>query len=206
MTTLLQKIEIKIVELIGKCTWKLRNGITPEEQATIRQLLAENYYIILTRNNNHLSTYMINISDFLIGNGWSYWVHGLLNLEDMTDPNGNFELVESTAVGVHVDTFADIFALNSTVLLKPKSMPIEDWTKIVTQAIADVGKPYDYLFNINQTSSFSCVEFVRNALQADPDYATNYANFEALVQKFKRVTPQMLYECGDFEVVYEVRH
>ena len=204
--TSLQSIEIKIVDFVGSIKWALTNGITNDEQTKIKELMAKDYYIILTRNNNHLSTYLINFSDFCIGNGWSYWGHALLNMEGDVAPDGNFELVESTAAGVHVETFDNVFNVNSVALLKPKSMPIADWTSVFSTALSELGKPYDELFNINQTTNFSCVELVRTALMADPDYMTNFANFEALVQKFQRITPQMLYECNDFEIVYEIRH
>ena len=203
---LLQTIETKFIDFIGSVKWSLHNGITNAEQDIIRQKLTNDYYIILTRNNNHLSTYFINLGDFLIGNGWSYWGHALLNMEGVVTSDGDFELVESTAVGVHIDTFANVFDVNSVALLKPKNMPIADWNLVFAKAITELGKPYDELFNLNQDTNFSCVELVRAALQADPDYATNFANFEALVQKFGRITPQMFYQCPDFEIVYEVRH
>ena len=203
---LLQKIETAFIGCLGKVKWNLRNGLTAVEQDTIRQKLTTDYYIILSRNNNHLSTYFIGLGDFLIGNGWSYWGHALLNMEDEVKSDTDFELIESTAQGVHIETFANVFDVNSVALLKPKNMPIADWNLVFAKAITEIGKPYDNLFNLNSDSSFSCVELVRTALMADPDYATNFANFEALVQHYGRVTPQMFYQCSDFEVVYETRH
>lgn len=203
---LLQKIETAFIKCLGTVKWNLRNGITTAEQDIIRQKLTADYYIVLTRNNNHLSTYFIGLGDFLIGNGWSYWGHALLNIEGVVTNDGDFELVESTAVGVHIDTFANVFDVNSVALLKPKNMPIEDWNVVFAKALTEIGKPYDNLFELNSDSAFSCVELVRAALMADPDYATNFANFEALVQHYKRITPQMFYQCSDFEVVYETRH
>lgn len=200
-----QKLLVRCVKFIGSITWKYKNGLTTDEKDIIRQTLSKNYCIILTRSNNHLSTYAISISNFLIGAGWGYWGHALLNMEDGDDEDVVFELIESTAAGVHLDTFDDVFAVHSVALLKPKNVPAEYWTKIFAQAIADIGKPYDNLFNIND-DTYSCVELVRHALQADPAYATNFANFEAMVQKHKRITPDMFYKCPDFEVVYEVRH
>lgn len=40
---------------------------------------------------------------------------------------------------------------------------------------------------------------------ADPNYSVNHANFAALSEKYGELTPQMLYTCPDFEVVFEVR-
>jgi hypothetical protein len=38
-----------------------------------------------------------------------------------------------------------------------------------------------------------------------PDYEVRFRRFEDLIQKRKNLTPQMFYECDDFEVVFEVR-
>jgi hypothetical protein len=40
---------------------------------------------------------------------------------------------------------------------------------------------------------------------AEPDYQENFANFEKMIKERKNLTPQMFYDCPDFEVVYEVR-
>jgi len=204
--TLLEKIESAFVEFVGKIKWKLTDPVTDSEKEEVRKLLTPNYYIILTRNNNHISTYFISLGDFLLGRGWSYWGHALMNMEDEVKDDNDFRLIESTAKGVHLSTFDDVFAVNSVAILKPKNMKAEDWTAVFEQALSDVGKPYDNLLQIDQTNSFSCVELIRNALMADADYMTNFPNFEAMVQKYKRITPQMFYDCEDFEVVYEVRH
>jgi hypothetical protein len=76
---------------------------------------------------------------------------------------------------------------------------------MLDRAKSDVGKPYDTLYDFAQAQKLSCIELVRNCLQADPNYATNFANFEAMLVKYGELTPQMLYDCPDFEVVWEVR-
>ena len=192
--------------IIGICNWTLTNPVTQDELDKVNSLLASNYYIILTRNNNHLSSYMIGISDFFLSGKFGFWGHTLINVEDQVVNETDFKFVESIASGVQYATFKEVTAVNSIALLKPKTMPADDWNAILQKAYADIGKPYDLVFDLNQTDAMSCVELVRNVLQADPTYATNFANFEALAQKHGKVTPQMLYDCGDFEVVYEVRH
>jgi len=42
-------------------------------------------------------------------------------------------------------------------------------------------------------------------MRAMPNYATNFANFERMVQRKENITPQSFYDCPDFEVVWEVR-
>jgi hypothetical protein len=203
---LLQKIENAVITLIGKINWTLRDPLTVEEQAKVRELLKEDYYIILTRTNSHLSAYAVSFGDFIIGRGWSYWSHGLMNFEDSVETDDDFRLIQSTGKGVAYATFDEVFTTSSTVLLKPKNMPIKEWTTVFDKAKSELGKPYDTLYDMAQDQQLSCVELIRQALLADPTYSTNFANFEALVQHYKRITPQMFYDCADFEIVYEIRH
>ena len=202
---IIQKITSAIAVLTGKINWELKDPLTVEEKAQLNTLLVPNYYIILTRNNNHLSSYMIGIADFFLRGKFGYWGHALMNLEDTVINNKDFRFVEAVGAGVQYAEFDEVMAVNSIVLLKPKHMHIDDWTRVLDTAKSDVGKPYDTLFDLQQDKALSCVELVRDALQADPDYLECFANFEAMCQKYKRLTPQMIYDCSDFEIAYEVR-
>lgn len=191
---------------IGQTNWKFRNGITAEEAATIKSLLTPHYYIILTRNNNHLATLAICIATFALTRRWGYWPHVLMNLEDELMSDADFRLVEATKIGIHYSTFDEVFQTHSVALLKPKSMTLDHWTKIMDKATTEVGKPYDTLFDLKNESALSCVELVRTALMAEPNYAEDFANFEKMIAKNKNLTPDMFYWCEDFVVVYETRH
>jgi len=201
-----QRIWVESVEALGKIHWKAKNTLTAEEQDKIRQRLKGNYYIMLSRRNNHLSTYMISFANFVLSGKWSYWSHAFMNAEDEVTSDEDFRIVEAIGLGVEYTPFAKVFDCNSVALLKPRSMSIDDWTAILDKAKSEVGKPYDNLFDLKNDNALSCVELVRTALMADPDYYTSFANFEALIKKRKNLTPQMFYDCEDFEVVYEVRH
>ena len=203
--SIFSKIATTVITYIGNITWKEKNLVTSDEQQQIRNKLKSDYYIILTRNNSHLSTYAIAISNFFLTGKWGYWGHALMNFEDTVSTDSDFRLIQSTGTGVNYCTFGEVFTTNSVVLLKPKNMLIEDWTLILDKAKTDIGKPYDTLFDLSQDKALSCVELVRDALMADPDYATTFANFEAMVQKYNRITPDMFYGCPDFSVVYEIR-
>ena len=192
----------KVVLFIGTVHWKAKKVLTTEEQVKIRNMLIDNYFIILTRRRNHLSTFFINLADFLITRKWGFWSHALMNLEDTVNTVTDFRLMEATAVGVHYSLFETVFDVQNTVLMKPKSMSIDKWTTVLDRARVDLGKPYDTLFNIADAKALSCVELVRNILQGEPDYATDFANFEAMIVKYKELSPQMIYDCGDFDVVY----
>jgi hypothetical protein len=85
-------------------------------------------------------------------------------------------------------------------------MTLEDWTLAIDKAKTETGKPYDTIFDLANDKALSCVEVIRVALQATPDYAENFAEFEKMIGKTKQLDPQMFLECSDFEVVWEVRH
>ena len=147
---LLQKIESALAVLTGKINWGLKNPLTIDEKSEVNALLVPNYYIILTRNNNHLSSYCIGLADFFLRGKFGYWGHALMNLEDTVVDTVDFRFVEAIGTGVQYATFDEVMGVNSIVLLKPKHMHIEDWTLILDTAKSDVGKPYDTLFDLKQ--------------------------------------------------------
>ena len=196
-----------IVTFIGKINWPFKGGITPAEVSVIKAALVPNYYIILTRHNNHLSTYFIGLADFFLTGKWGYWAHALMNCEDSVPNDGAFRLIQATGKGTNFATFDEVFTTSSVALLKPKSMSLDYWTTVLDRLKSDIGKPYDTLFDLSQDQKLSCVQLVRNALQAEPNYAVDFANFEAMINKYHhRLTPSMFANCPDFEIVYLVKH
>jgi hypothetical protein len=202
-----EKTRTRIVKVIGKINWGgNRYKMTAAELETIRKMLKKDYYIILTRHDGHLSTFSVNLAHWVLTGRWGFYIHALMNLEGDVTTDTDFRLIEANGLGVHYSHFMDIFSCDSVALLKPKSMDIELWTHVLDKVKTNLGKPYDTLFDLKQDQSFSCVSLIRNALMAYPGYDIHFANFEALVQKSKNVSPNMLYECPDFEVVWESRH
>lgn len=192
--------------ITGIINWKLKNPVTEDEKAKLNAYLIPNYYVILTRNNNHLSSYIIGLGDLLYEHKYGYWGHALMNMENEVVNETDFRFVEAIGSGVQYATFEEVMGVNSVALLRPKNMSVEAWTAVLDKAHKDVGKPYDTLFDMAQDKKLSCVELVRDALMAEPNYATDFANFEAMVQKYKKLTPQMFYDCPDFVVEFEIRH
>lgn len=195
-----------VVITIGKIHWGYKDGLTVKELSEVRNLLIPNYYIILTHRNNHLSTFFVGLASWVVSGKWSYWAHALMNLEDEVKSDDDFRLIEATGAGTHYSPFDLVFQVHGVVLLKPKNMSAEHWTTVMDKANSELGKPYDSLFDLRNDQRLSCVELVRTALMAEPDYEKNFANFEAMIKSRKNLTPQMFYECEDFEIVYEVRH
>ncbi len=195
-----------VIITIGKIHWKYKNGLTDRELAEVKEFLIPNYYIILSHRRNHLSTFFVGLASVVVTGKWGYWAHAFMNLEDEVKSDSDFRLIEATGTGIHYSTFNDSFDVHGVALLRPKNMSAEHWTAVMDKANSELGKPYDSLFDLKSDNALSCVELVRTALMAEPDYAKNFANFEAMIAKRKNLTPQMFYDCSDFIVVYEVRH
>lgn len=194
--------------LIGKVNWRSRRVLTADDKLKIAALLKDNYYIILTRHNGHLTSWAIAFAHWALTGKKGHYGHALLNVEDEVATNDDYSFIESVITGVRYSTFDEVFdgQCSSVALIKPRSTTIEEWTAIVDKARKELGKPYDLALDITTDDKVNCVEMVRNSLKGEPDYATDYANFEATIAKYKTLDPQMIYECPDFEVVYEVRH
>jgi hypothetical protein len=184
--------------------WRPSKQLRPSDIDTIKQLLSDEYYIILTRRHNHLSTFMTAFANFFLTGKWGYWSHALMNMEDEVKSDTDFRLVEAIGDGVTFTPFEKVFDVDAAVLLRPRGLSAADWTTVFDALNDDIGKPYDTLFDLKNDSSMSCVELVRSALQKLPDYETRFARFEALIAKRKNLTPQMFYDCEDFIVEYQI--
>jgi hypothetical protein len=202
--------------VISRISWQsvrslFNNGIywdlTEQEQRDIRSLLSENYFIILNRRKSHLSSYLIALAHWIKTGKMGYWSHVLMNLEDEVQSDYDFRLIEAVGIhGVRYASFMQVFDCDSVVLLKPKHYSRSEWLQIMEKAKSYYGRPYDTLFDLVSDTSLSCVELVRNALKEDPLYSERFKNFEAMISKYKNLTPDMFYECEDFDIVYETRH
>lgn len=204
--TFFQKVQIFFIELLAKIHWKQHHELSPANRALLHEMLAKDYYIIATRRDNQFSTIMIAIGHFFLTGKLGYYSHVLMNLEDEVQSPEDFRLIEATGEGVHYSTFDEVFKYPYAIaLIKPKSMTIEEWTTCLDNAKIYLGRPYDNLFNLKNDLEINCVELVHRALQALPDYATRFAAFEKLLQKKKKLTPQMFADCSDFEVVLKIK-
>lgn len=194
-----------IVLGIGRIHWKPKKLISIDDRRKIRQLLTDNYLIIVTHRSNHLSTFFVCLSNFLLTGKWGYWAHTLMNVEDEVTSDHDFRLVEAVGTGVQYTPFDNVFDVQGVALLKPRKMSLEQWTLIMDKAKTQLGKPYDSLFDLKSDKALSCVELVRLALMAETNYAQDFSNFEHMITNNNNLTPQMFYECKDFEIVFEVR-
>jgi hypothetical protein len=194
--------------LTGKINWTTKRVMSQEDLDLVKSKLIDNYYVIATRHNGHFSSYVIAFAHLILTGKWGYYGHVLMNLEDHAEADGDFKFIEAVGEGVRITGFSNALddQTGSVALLKPKNMSLEDWTLALDKAKSENGKPYDTVFDLANDKALSCVEVIRVALQATPDYDTNFAEFERMIKKSKNLDPQFFYECSDFEVVWEVRH
>lgn len=197
-----QRTQVVLANLIGKVTWKARD-LSPEKQKEIYDMLAADHYLIMTRRTNHLSTFFIGLGGWIKTGTWSYWSHILMNLEDDVSKPADFRLIEAIGTGTEYTPFAQVFDVQHVALLTPKGLTVEEWTEVMSGARQQIGKKYDSLFDLKTTDKISCVELVRLALMTIPDYSTKFADFEANIAHVNFLTPQMFYDCDDFEIRYE---
>jgi hypothetical protein len=203
-----QKFFSSVSTTIGKINWTTTRVMKPAEFDDIRQHLKDNYFVILTRHNGHLSAYAISFAHWFLTGRWGYYGHVLMNLEDGVNDDSDYRFIEATGEGVHYADFNSVFdqQCSSVALLKPKGITLEEWTAALDKAKTELGKPYDTLFDLANDKALSCVELVRVALQSEPHYATAFANFEQMIKASKNLDPHTFYECADFVSQYEVRH
>lgn len=187
-----------------KISWSKTHAITDEDKELIAEKLASGYYVILTGNKSHLSSVMVSLLSWLKTGKWARYSHALMNCDNITDPTqrGGFKFVEADVKGVVYTTFDEVFACDSVCLLSPDSIENSEWTTIIDGLLNQIGKPYDDLFDLSDSTRVSCVEVVLDALEA----AHNDKELRALKSMIAtegNLIPQMYRDCVDFKVVYE---
>ena len=192
--------------------------ILPQDREQIRAFCARGVFMWVTRRDTHLSTYLINLSDWGLGllayyrNGrkgerprLGFYSHAFLNA-DADD------FIEAVASGVNFNYFDNVFNVDAVAGLIPTGLSALEWSvfskKFVEVAKGKVGAKYDALFNINDDTEVSCIELIRLCLRhcmSESDYNLRFKNFEALIKERRNLTPDMLRDCPDFTVVIEMR-
>lgn len=207
---MIKKIWAKIaewfVDLVAMVKWEQKSPLLPTDIAQLRSLLTKDYYIIATRRSNFLSCFFINLGHFLLTGRWGFYTHVLMNMEDEVHSDDDFRLIEAATTGTHFTTFDHVAGnCDAIALIKVKGVSIEEWTAMMDDVKKYLGRPYDTLFDIKNDQKISCVELVRLALIALPDYDKRFAHFEQYISRKKNLTPQMFLESSEFEVVWEAR-
>lgn len=190
--------------------------LRPVDREFARDLMKKYTLLWVSRRETHLTTYFISFFDWALSlcawvrHGFKgkrprfgFYSHAFFNYDDN-------ELVEAVAKGVQKVFFDDVFDCDAVAALIPKYISEAEWDRMqdeINQELeAQLGKQYDTGFDLKDENAVSCIELVRLVLKKRvPDYELKFKCFETMIQLYGNVTPQMLYESDDFEVVWEVR-
>jgi hypothetical protein len=203
-STLLYKFYHWLATIPPKISWSHRQKITAEQRDQLAAMLASGYYIILTGSTSHLSSVLVSFLSWIKTGKWARYSHVLMNCDNIENPEdrGLYKFVEATSKGVAYATFDEVFACDRVCLLTPKNISNEEWTKIIDALLVQVGKPYDDLFDLTDSTHVSCVEVVLDALKA-ADYGDDFVHLASMIRDEGNLVPQMYRDCPDFTVAVE---
>lgn len=203
-STLLYRVYHWIAQIPPKITWSNKHLVTDVDKELIAEKLASGYYVILVGNKSHLSSTIVSFLSWIKTGKWAKYNHVLMNCDNIEDPaqRGGFKFVEADVKGVIYTTFDRVFACDSVCLLTPKGIPNSEWTAIIDGLVKQVGKPYDDLFDLADSTHVSCVEVVLDALEASGN-DNELSLLKLMIASEGNLIPQMYRDCADFKVEYE---
>jgi hypothetical protein len=179
-------------------------ALTAEDHTHLLRLFKKSNYIILTKRRWSLGSFMVVIASTILTRKKAYWTHGLMNVEgDVGTP----KLMEAIGRGVVISDFFDVFNCDSVSVLRPK-MPKGfemNWEGLNNEAYNHLGKEYDTLSDILDDQKLNCTEYIWKCLQKVPDADIWFHGLKTLIDQNHNLCPQMFYDCGSFEVVFEAR-
>lgn len=212
---MLKKIYEYILDLISQTTFRtLRTlmygkpySLDIHDWKQIHSILSSGYYIILTADKSHLSSWSVRLLGLVLMGKVSDYSHALVNIEPDQDTYSysEFKFIEAIGTGVKVSNWYEVFNCDTVCILKPKYYSTEELNLALAGAYTQVGKKYDKYFDLNDGSALSCVEVVRQQLKQLPYYEDRMRVFEFMIQHYRNLTPQMFRNCPDFEVLLEIK-
>ena len=203
--TIFYKIYNKLASIPSQITWRSRNRLTEAERDEIAKMLASGYYVILTGSSNSLSSIIVSFLSWVTTGKWAKYTHALMNCDNITDAGDRdkFKFVEATSSGVHYSSFDEVFDCDHVCLLTPATVSNEEWTRVIDSLLKQLGKPYDDLFDLADSTRSSCVEVVLDALKA-ADYEEDFVNLALIIEREGNLVPEMYRNCEDFAIALEI--
>jgi uncharacterized protein YycO len=123
----------------------------------------------------------------------------MMHIED----DGSLDIIESTGSGVNRVNYYKALTVDSLAILKPKFISDEQMEFANEYAKNYIGHVYDNRFNLKDDNELSCVELVyRCLMKVNPN---GLPKLNKRIKMNGNLSPQMFYDCGDFDVVYEIR-
>lgn len=208
-----QIVDFFIVKIFGKISWAgLKYFFTGSEYDLsdgqidrVTTLLQNGRYVVLTRRDSHLSTYMVSLAHWLLTlkkdsrPKFARWSHVLMHIESGL----NLDIIESAGRGVQRVSFYRALCVDHICVLKPKYLNNDQMEQVNELAKSYIGTLYDSTFDLHNDNRISCVELIyRTIMRVSPGALPN---LNAMILKYGNLTPQMFYDCGDFEIVLEMK-
>lgn len=176
-------------------------NLTDEQRDKIEELLDQENLVILTWRSTHFTSYLISIANLLLTGKLGKWSHACMNMEYISRGRSELKIFEAVGKGVVKSRFEDVFNCDRVCLLRVKNINQELVSEsIKTYLESLIGRKYDDNFNMNDDKKVSCVELVYWALYKN---GFKLSALMDMIIKYKNLTPQMYYDCRDFEIVYE---
>ena len=203
-TSIAYKIYHWLALIPPKIRWSKKCAVDAHDKDHIASVLAKGYYVILTGNKSHLSGVLVSLLSWLKTGKWARYSHALMNCDNIEDPakRDGFKFVEATSAGVAYATFDSVFECDTVCLLTPANIENSEWTAIIDALVKQVGKPYDDLFDLSDSTRVSCVEVVLDALKT-ANYDKELHNLGLMIAAEGNLIPQMYRDCPDFTVTFE---
>ena len=181
-------------------------SLTKEDHSVIYNMLKKDNYVILIWRKSHLTSYLISLGHFLLTGKFAKYSHACINIEGNVDDVTKVDIVEAIGKGVVRSEFFDVFNCGAVCLLKPRLFRDLDWQKAIAELHKhiDLQTQYDTVFNVKDDSKVSCIELVVDSLKESQEF-NKFNHLNWMMKNYKNITPQMLRDCNDFEIVYEIR-
>lgn len=200
-----------MIYVIGRVNWTglsyfitgKEYKLTNDDVKKLADYMLKERVVGISARNTHLSTLMATLGHFILTRRWLWVGHAFINVDDeQSDPFG-MQIFESVGAGAIVSPFWKVILCDYVWLGKPKYVKESDWEKIHQVLLSQQGIVYDIFCNPRDASALNCVERVVLAiLTVDP---TALPSLSRMMEKYGNLTPQMVIECGDFEVCLEIK-
>lgn len=209
-----------ILNIIGRIEWSsikylFQGRYYDLQEKDIEQairMMRVDRYIILLRRKTHFTTYLIGLGHWFAMKvrpygerkaHFGFWSHLALHIEDFDADEVQLKILEAVGPGVKESTFWDVLNCDAICLLKPKNYTTEQMENVINYAKTRIGTKYDASFNLASDSEVSCVEYGYSALLHEDKKGLPLLS--AWVDHVMNLTPDMVYESGDFEICLEIR-
>lgn len=184
--------------------YKNPSYISLSDKEEIKKLIQEENYIFLTFDPYSFSGMFVIFGTLVKTGRIPEYTHALINLD--LDPEDEYEFVEATSLGVNPSSFEYALGKAKKVcILRFKNYQTNVIKLGVEHVRKNIGKGYDFGFNLSDSSKMTCVELVWDLIKTFPDYEEKCKFLKFLIEYEGQLTPQMFRDCPDLEVVLEIK-